>query len=66
MAKQGNERERFFKRFRCGAATHGECDCPKCQGYCKCPEGEEAPGFEDDGRSQEAANDRWASRHYRD
>jgi hypothetical protein len=31
----------FFKRFRCSAATHGECDCPKCQGYCKC---EKLPG----------------------
>ena len=26
----------FFKRYRCAAATHGECDCPKCQGYCEC------------------------------
>jgi len=26
---------KFFARYRCGAAT-GECDCPKCQGYCDC------------------------------
>lgn len=26
----------FFARFRCSAASHGECDCPKCQGYCEC------------------------------
>ena len=26
------------KGFRCSAVTHGECDCPKCQGYCKCKE----------------------------
>ena len=24
------------KGFRCSAMTHGECDCPKCQGFCKC------------------------------
>lgn len=24
------------KGYRCSARTHGECDCPKCQGYCKC------------------------------
>jgi hypothetical protein len=28
--------EAFFARFKCSAATHGECDCPRCQGYCKC------------------------------
>jgi hypothetical protein len=28
----------FFARFRCSAATHGECDCPRCQGYCTCNE----------------------------
>ena len=28
--------ESFFSRFSCSAKTHGECDCPKCQGYCKC------------------------------
>jgi hypothetical protein len=26
----------FFKRFNCSARSHGECDCPKCQGYCRC------------------------------
>jgi len=30
--------EEFFSRFRCGKESHGECDCPKCQGYCKCDE----------------------------
>ena len=27
---------RYFLRYRCSARTHGECDCPKCQGYCRC------------------------------
>jgi hypothetical protein len=27
----------FFMRFVCSAVSHGECDCPVCQGYCKCP-----------------------------
>ncbi len=27
--------QRFFSRFRC-SADQGECDCPKCQGFCKC------------------------------
>lgn len=26
----------FFSKFRCAAQSHGECDCPKCQGYCEC------------------------------
>lgn len=26
----------FFALYRCNAP--GECDCPKCQGYCKCHE----------------------------
>lgn len=26
----------FFSRFRCSAATHLECDCPRCQGLCEC------------------------------
>ena len=30
--------QKFFARFRCAAHTHGECDCPKCQGYCRCIE----------------------------
>lgn len=25
---------RFFARFRCN--TPGECDCPRCQGLCRC------------------------------
>jgi hypothetical protein len=29
-------------------------------------EGEEGPNFEDDGRTQEAENDRWASKLYKD
>jgi len=28
----------FFARYRCAAETHGECDCPKCQGNCQCGE----------------------------
>ncbi len=35
--------EQFFARFQCGAAVYGECDCPKCQGYCECNQ----PGEED-------------------
>lgn len=27
---------RFFARYYCSAAKRGECDCPKCQGFCKC------------------------------
>jgi hypothetical protein len=30
----------FFARFRCSAAMDGECDCPRCQGYCTCNERE--------------------------
>lgn len=26
----------YFARHVCSAATHGECDCPRCQGYCTC------------------------------
>lgn len=26
--------QQFFERYRCNAPD--ECDCPKCQGYCKC------------------------------
>jgi hypothetical protein len=27
----------FFERFRCGKNVgEGECDCPRCQGYCRC------------------------------
>jgi hypothetical protein len=26
----------FFAAYQCAAAKHLECDCPKCQGYCKC------------------------------
>ena len=22
--------------FECSVYTHGECDCPKCQGFCEC------------------------------
>ncbi len=62
MVKKCKHCREFFKRYRCAKDTIGECDCPKCQGYCECYllEGEEPPGFEDDGRSQEAANDRRA------
>jgi hypothetical protein len=30
------ECRKFFSRFRCSAATHLECDCPRCQGTCTC------------------------------
>jgi len=33
----------FFSRFQCAAETHGECDCPQCQGYCACQEVEPDP-----------------------
>jgi len=27
----------YFSRYQCGADQgSGECDCPKCQGYCRC------------------------------
>ena len=26
---------KFFSEYRCNA-SHGECDCPKCQGFCTC------------------------------
>lgn len=28
--------EEFFERYRCSRTSHGECDCPKCQGLCEC------------------------------
>jgi hypothetical protein len=28
--------EKFFSKYVCSARSHGECDCPKCQGYCQC------------------------------
>lgn len=30
---------KFWERYKCGAALTGECDCPKCQGFCTCPSG---------------------------
>ena len=28
---------KFYARFQCGHNIgQGECDCPRCQGYCKC------------------------------
>ena len=30
--------KRFFAQYKCSASSHGECDCPKCQGYCACNE----------------------------
>lgn len=27
---------RYFVKYRCSAATHSECDCPRCQGLCTC------------------------------
>jgi hypothetical protein len=28
--------DRFFSQFKCWAKSRGECDCPKCHGYCEC------------------------------
>lgn len=29
--------ETYFTRYTCGKNVgSGECDCPKCQGYCQC------------------------------
>jgi hypothetical protein len=36
--------QQFFAKYQCGKDTHGECDCPKCQGYCEC---KPAPNHED-------------------
>lgn len=30
---------KFLERYSCNAQM-GECDCPKCQGFCKCKEAE--------------------------
>jgi DNA (cytosine-5)-methyltransferase 1 len=38
--KQCAHCQAFFAQYRCAAESHGECDCPKCQGYCKCNEPE--------------------------
>jgi len=27
---------KFFLNYHCSAATYGDCDCPKCQGFCTC------------------------------
>lgn len=35
--------QKFFSRFQCGISLLGECDCPKCQGYCEC---NQTDGFE--------------------
>lgn len=34
--KQCQYCEDFFSRYRCNQPD--ECDCPKCQGFCKCKE----------------------------
>lgn len=36
-AKKCKSCEKFFSKYVCSARSHGECDCPKCQGYCRCP-----------------------------
>ena len=47
MTERGSERveqggecrscRAFFERYKCGRAIgEGECDCPRCQGYCRC------------------------------
>lgn len=35
---------RYFTQFACGKSQgSGECDCPRCQGYCSCPPERGAP-----------------------
>lgn len=34
--------DKFFAHYSCGAYL-GECDCPRCQGYCNCDEEGETP-----------------------
>jgi len=41
--------KRFFARFRCNKPD--ECDCPKCQGMCECPEEEKCSNC---GRGEDA------------
>lgn len=36
-ARQCRHCAKFATVGRCSAATHLECDCPKCQGFCTCP-----------------------------
>lgn len=36
MKKVCKHCEEFFKRYSCAKTTIGECDCPKCVGYCEC------------------------------
>ena len=28
--------KKYFSKYSCGMAVYGECDCPRCQGYCSC------------------------------
>ena len=34
--------KKFFAKYRCSKKSHGECDCPKCQGYCRCEKARKA------------------------
>lgn len=36
---------KFFARFYCNLRS-GECDCPKCQGFCECVQSPPAMTFE--------------------
>mgnify|MGYP003336941819 CR=1 FL=1 len=29
---------KYFANYSCGKNINGECDCPKCQGFCQCKE----------------------------
>ena len=35
----------FFSKYQCSATLFGECDCPKCQGFCKCNQIEKFDDF---------------------
>lgn len=37
IKKQCGNCQEFFAKHTCAVLSgHGECDCPKCQGYCEC------------------------------
>lgn len=33
--------QEFFEKYSCAMEMIGECDCPKCQGYCNCKDQED-------------------------
>lgn len=57
---QCRECRRFFARYTCGRHRgFNECDCPKCQGYCQCPDPDLA--LEDKIERERSPTGRWAS-----